>query len=177
MERDLILVGKIIKPHSIRGGVTVETYCDDPGVFKKGKRLIGLKGKDRRDFLISSVGKKRGRVILNFKEVEDRNDAEKLRNFSLFVYRNELSNTEEGEYYFCDLLDCEVKDEENRVFGKVVAIFENNNYPILRIRENKENREIELPFVSKFIKSVNPNKYIVVDGDLIYQLMEINYPE
>jgi len=178
VEKDLILVGKIVKPHSIRGDVTVEIYCDDPDVFVEGKRLVISGNGVERDVFISGInGNKKGRLILHFQGVDTRNDAENLRNCSLFVYRDELSKTGESEYYFCDLLGCRVESEDGEFFGRVSVIFEGNDYPILRIVEEDKKKEIELPFISKFIKEVYPEKKIVVDGEIYRQLLLINYPE
>lgn len=117
-DEDLVAVGRIVKPHGIRGEVAVAPLSDRPERFESGVVLwVG----DRRLEIVASRPHQ-GRVLLRLVGVEDRTRAERLRGAELLAVRDEL---DVGEVYLADeLLGLAVHDADGRALGRVAALVE-----------------------------------------------------
>ncbi len=72
-----VVVGRIGRPHGIRGEVTVEPRTDEPEVrFAPGAVL--LIDHPRKSLVVESLHWHSGRILLAFEGVETRNEAEEL---------------------------------------------------------------------------------------------------
>jgi len=102
-----ILVGKIVAPQGIRGEVRVQTYTASPDDFRKLDVISDRFASSDFKFVrllnpTSSV------IIARINGINDRNSAETLRNTELFISRDALPDTKNGEYYQADLIGFDV---------------------------------------------------------------------
>ena len=97
-----ILVGKIVAPQGIRGEVRVQTFTAAPSDFKNlavfGKNIAADTFHFVRGVPNTNV------IIARIDGVADRNIAETLRGTEIFVERDSLPATKNGEYYQADLI-------------------------------------------------------------------------
>ena len=83
---DLVQIGRVIKPHGVRGEVVVDATTDDPaGRFAVGEVLVGKQAGRERELTVKSMRPHQGRLLVFFDEVPDRNDAETLRGMRFFA--------------------------------------------------------------------------------------------
>ena len=97
-----ILVGKIVAPQGIRGEVRVQTFTAAPSDFKNlavfGDNIESPAFQFVRAIPNTNV------IIARIDGVADRNMAETLRGTELFIDRESLPATKDGEYYQADLV-------------------------------------------------------------------------
>lgn len=86
--------------------------------------------------------------IINTKE-----EAENYRHFEVQVIKDS-KDLKKGEYFFADLKNCEVYDENNNLLGKVKEVEEFPAQITLRVKSN-EGKEFFVPFIKEFIKNVS----------------------
>lgn len=120
-DRKQILVGKIVAPQGIRGEVRVQTYT--------------ARATDLRDLSVHSLRFADGAfhfvravphstvIIARVDGVNNRNDAELLRGVDLFIYRDELPPSDDGEYYQADLIGMSVMRDGVKI--GIVSGFQN----------------------------------------------------
>lgn len=101
---DTVPVGRITGPHGIRGEVKVYVYGDADFPYKE----VYIEGRSNPLKVIKARPHK-GVVIVEFKGLGDRNEAERLAGAELFVPSSELPGLEPGEYYHADLIGMEVR--------------------------------------------------------------------
>ncbi|MDX1621401.1 MAG: ribosome maturation factor RimM [Nitriliruptorales bacterium] len=77
-----VVVGRIVKPHGIRGEVAVDVLSDVPGRFDAGAVFTDQRG---RTYTVESARPHQGRMLVKFDEVPDRNEAERLRRVELLA--------------------------------------------------------------------------------------------
>lgn len=118
---DKILVGKIVAPQGIRGDVRVQTYSEKPIDFKNFRVLSDQF--DENDFKFIRTVPNSSVIIAHINGFDDRNGAETLRGVELFINRNALPATRDGEYYQVDLIGFTVI-RDNKEIG-TVAGFQN----------------------------------------------------
>lgn len=156
-DRDLVLVGKVIKPHGIRGEICVESYADSPALFFGiDAVLLGSgRGKPAR-FELSAARAHKDRLLLTLKGVGDRNRAEELRGREIFVPESALPELDDDEFYLRDLLGLDVLLEDGSRLGVLDNFMETAGQIVWSITHDS-GKEILLPAVSEFLVAVDPD--------------------
>ena len=156
-----VLVAVVAAPHGIDGAVSAEPYSDNPRRFAAGRALFTAAGKELR---IVSASPHKGRLLLHFRGVEDRNAAEALRGLRLYVDESEIEPLPEGSWYWFQLLGLTVK-EKGRILGEIVEIlpYTANDVYVVR-RQNK--KDLLIPALKDVVKQV----------DLDAKVMEVELP-
>ncbi|HWC10697.1 MAG TPA: ribosome maturation factor RimM [Acidimicrobiales bacterium] len=108
-------VGRVVKPHGIRGEVVVDLVSNRPE-----RRLAegSVLGSDRGPLEVVASRPHQGRWIVAFTGVTDRNEAEALRGTVLSAE----ALAEEGALWVHELVGAEVVDASGRRFGAVEAV-------------------------------------------------------
>ncbi len=162
MER--IKIGVVQKPHGVRGEIKIFPTTDFiKERFKKDNVVTMILNGKTSELTIESSRMHKQSVLVKFKEHSSLNDVEFFHNAELYVNRDELHALPEDEFYFVDLVGCKafVSDKE---IGEVIEVMETPAHPILRIKAKDEDRDILVPFVERFIVSVDVEaKQIEID--------------
>ena len=108
-----ILVGKIVAFQGVRGNVRVQTYTTAPSDFRDLK-IISNKFATK-DFKFVRALPSTNVIIAHINGFEDRTSAEVLRGTELFVERDTLPETKDGEYYQTDLIGFDVVRDGKKI--------------------------------------------------------------
>jgi len=171
-----IEVGRISRPHGVRGEVRVTPDSDNPERFAPGSVLharpgrAGLAGLQEAHPISLTVQTVRGDEafpIVGFREVGDRDAAERLNGYVLEVRASELPELEEDEYYPFDLQGLEVRSPEGTVVGRVVDAVDSPAHAIL-IVGLAEGGELMVPFVEAAVPTVDIEAgFLVIDSGFL----------
>lgn len=141
---DLILVGRVARPHGIKGQVIVNPETDFPDArFQVGHRLLVGPADRVVEREIEEVRFHQGRPILALGGIESMNDAEAIAGQEVWVPQAAVGPLPAGTYYRHDLIGCEVRDRAGRAVGRVTAV-----------------------------EGTLDRSYLVVDGDVMLPLVE-----
>ena len=110
-------VGIITATHGLKGEVKVYPTTDDPGRFRRLKKVILDNGKVSVDLEIESVKYFKQLVILKFKGLDDIEQVEKYRKASLYVTRDNAVRLKKDEFFIADLIDMKVVNEDGSPLG------------------------------------------------------------
>ena len=117
MKQEYLLLGEIVRPQGIRGEVKVRHYTDDPDRFHD-LEIVFLKRGDSYEQMTGTDSRVQGDdVYLKFEGVEDRNEAEKLRNIQLWVDRDNAVELGEDEVFIADILGAKAFDTKGNPVG------------------------------------------------------------
>ena len=159
---ELFRIGVITEPHGVHGEVKVYPTTDDPNRIKKIKEIILMDGTDKKILHPEGVKHQKQLLIIKFKELSTRDDAEKYRKRELFVTRGNAVALKKDEYYISDLIGLNVIDETEEKIGVLKDVLQtgaNDVYQILM----EDGRELLLPAIKQCILKVNiDEKYIQV---------------
>ncbi len=158
-----VLIGKIVGVHGVRGDVKVKPESD---VFERQIESLSeipvYRGTKKENLKIESMKPHKDLYIVKFEGVNDRTAAEERIGSEIWIDKNSQVELEEGEYYFSDLLGCDVFTEDGKKIGKVVEILEQPASHILEV-EKSDGKRILIPFINQFVKEVDlKNKKILV---------------
>ena len=132
----MLEVGRIVKPHGIRGEVIVDLVTNRNERVAVGSVLATADGS--LEVLRSSPHQ--GRWIVAFAGVDDRNQAEALRGTSLLAEPID----DEGELWVHALIGAEVVDVAGRAHGQVTSVEANPASDLLVLGDG---RLVPLAFV------------------------------
>jgi len=159
----MITVGRIVRPHGIKGAVIVESASDFAEErFTKGAELFWQRDGRTSPVQVVSGGEHQGRWLVSLAGVESMNDAELLRGLVLRVPAEALHELKAGEFYVHDLQDCEVVTEAGETVGRVTGVNFGSGTPVLAVAG--ERGEILIPLAEEICRVVDPaGKRIVID--------------
>lgn len=162
MDKRIVPLGHISGVHGVRGWVKVHSLTEPrEAIFDYQPWLLG----ETLDTTTVIEGKIHGnRLIARIEGVNDRETAEELVNRSIAVYREQLPETGEGQFYWADLVGLAVRLEDGRELGMVDRLLDTGANDVLVV---KGDRERLIPFVpGQYVKQVNlDDGVIVVDWD------------
>lgn len=154
----LIEVGRVAGPHGVSGKVRVKVHSGDPrGLLEV--RTLRLSAEERggagrtADFPVRTAQPNAGFAVFSLEGIGSPEEARKWRGAAVAVSREELPPPEEGEYYWVDLIGCEVVGASGDRIGEVAGLEEGPAHAWLSVR--REDGEFLLPMVSEFIREVD----------------------
>ena len=146
-------VGVITSTHGVRGEVKVFPTTDDASRFKKLKQVILDTGKEDIELEITSVKFFKNMVILKFKGIDDMDTANKYRQKSLYVTRENAVKLAKNEYFIADLIGVKVTTDEDEELGELTDVLQTGANDVYVIQTS--NGEILLPAIKECIKEVD----------------------
>ncbi len=160
-----VLIGKIINTHGIKGEVKIFPYTDDINNFSYLKTIyLDENLTDKYEIIKNRVSK--NVIISKLKNVDDMNEAEKLKDRYIYVKRDSLQQLEEGTYYINDILGFCVKTIDNEILGTLNYVFNSGANDVYEVK-TKNDKFIYLPAIKDVIKKVDIDK-----KEIIVKLMD-----
>lgn len=161
-------VGKIVNTQGLQGEMRVLSVSDfTEDRFKKGKTLALFDDKDRfvMDVEIASHRKQKNFDIIKFKGMYHINDIEKYKGFSLKVAEENLTDLEDGEFYYHEIIGLDVY-EGDELIGQVKEILQPGANDVWVVKR-KGKRDLLLPYIPSVVLDVD-----VENGRIQVELME-----
>jgi 16S rRNA processing protein RimM len=165
---DTVVVGRIGRPHGIRGEVTVEVRTDDPDLrFASGAVL--LTDPADRGPLTVAARRWNGEVLLLSLQTRDgellgsREAAEEFRNTELLVDVADLPELDDPDaYYDHQLVGLSARLTDDTVLGEVAAVRHEGGD--LLVVDRADGGELLIPFVAAIVPTVDlAGGFLVVD--------------
>lgn len=115
-----IVIGKILKAQGIKGEIKVSPITNDIVRFKKLKNVfIG----ENNQYEVESTRIDSTFAYIKLKEINNRNDAEILRNQYISIDRKDAVKLPEGSYFVVDLIGCKVVID-NEIVGELTDVYD-----------------------------------------------------
>lgn len=167
---DYTIIGKIINTRGIRGDLKVFPMTS---VIKRFSDLdYVFLGEQLDKYEIAKVSYDNKFVYLTFKGFEDINKVLKLKEQFIYIEDQNRIKLDKDTFFISDLISCKVYDTENNFIGELIDVMEVPANDVYVIR-GKDNNEILIPAVKKFIKSVDVSEKIIVIDPIEGMLNEI----
>ncbi len=147
-----LVVGRILRPHGVRGELRVEVITSSPERLNQHAYFF-LASPDHpeavRRYPVEKVRLHRGRLLLKLGGCDDRNGADELRGMLVQIPIEEAVPLEEGEYYHFQLLGVRVETEDGEWLGQVVKVLETGANDVYVVRGSRG--EMLLPAVDELV--------------------------
>ena len=158
---ELLAVGKIMRPHGIRGALVVEPMTDWPERFSQGAKLLLERAPGRlEEVTVASGAAHKGRALLVLEGLGDRSGAEALRGCYLLIRPRDAFPLGEGEYWAHELVGLDVAGPRGEELGVVADVLCRRAQDLLMVR-GEDGTEFGIPFVEQFVKEVDVERGVM----------------
>jgi 16S rRNA processing protein RimM len=147
-----ICVARIGAAHGVRGAVKLWTFTEDPFAVEAYGPLSTKDG--ARHFEVASAREAKDHLVVTFKGITTRDEAERLNGLELYVPREKLPATEDDEYYHADLIGLDAVTTADEPLGRVVAVHNFGAGDIIEIAP-ESGTTILLPFSNAVVPTVD----------------------
>lgn len=156
-------VGKIANTHGIKGEVKVIPLTDDPERFTKLRWVYLERNNELERLDIEGVKFLKGMVLLKFKQINDMNAAELVKGMVLKVDRKNAVKLPKDSFFICDLLGCEVLEEDGNRLGTLREVLKTGSNDVYVV-EQEGRKDILIPALKSVVKEVDleQRKLVVV---------------
>lgn len=160
---DTVVVGRIGRPHGVRGEVTVEVRTDDPDSRFVPGAVFATEPPSRGPLTVAGVHWHSGTLLLRIEGVADRTAAEELRNTELAVAVDDLPEIEDPDsFYDHQLVGLTARLVDGSELGEVTEV-RHEAQDLLVVRRS-DDAETLVPFVTAIVPTVDvAGGYLVVD--------------
>jgi len=166
-----VTLGKVGAVYGIKGWLKIHSFTDDqeaildyfPWSLKLGDKVQSVEITDWRRHNNSLIVKVAG--------IDDRDDAQALVGYEIYVSEKTLPDLPEGEFYWRDIIGMDVVTTQGYNLGKVSDVMETGANDVLVIKANLNDgfgkKERLVPYLfEQVVKSVSlEDKQICVDWD------------
>ncbi|MCM3156546.1 ribosome maturation factor RimM [Bacillus subtilis] len=150
-------VGKIVNTHGIKGEVRVISKTDFAEErYKPGNTLyLFMDGRNEPvEVTVNTHRLHKQFHLLQFKERQNLNEVEELKNAIIKVPEEELGELNEGEFYFHEIIGCEVFTKEGELIGKVKEILTPGANDVWVIGR-KGKKDALIPYIESVVKHID----------------------
>lgn len=120
---EMVLVGRIARPHGLRGQVIVNPETDFVEErFRTGAVLWTRSSRGDEQVTVTSARVQNGRPVIGFEGFSSIEDVERLAGLELRVAEEELQPLDKGMYYHHQLIGCAVETVAGERVGHVARV-------------------------------------------------------
>ena len=154
MERDFFSIGKVVKPHGVKGKMKVEYYGEDLNRFVLYREVFfkDPRGRPQGYEILESIPQP-PRLILKLKGIEKPEEVQSMVGKEILIKKEALPELEEGDYYWYEILGMLVETDRGKKIGRVKDILPTGANDVYII-EGKS-REIFLPATKEVIQEID----------------------
>lgn len=149
----LLLIGRVIGPHGLRGLLKIESYArSEETLLAAGKLYLKQSQGEISEYGILSAAPHKGGSLIRLEGVESRDQVEPYHGAEIFIRKAAVSR-EEDEYFWHELIGLKVYLETGRCLGTLEEIVSTAANDIYVVREGKE--EFLIPAIHDVVKTVD----------------------
>ncbi|WP_046228056.1 ribosome maturation factor RimM [Paenibacillus dauci] len=169
MSEQWLMVGKIVNTHGIRGELKIYPNTDFPEVrFAVGNKLqmINEETGASQQVEVQTSRLQKNMYVIRFKGFGNINEVEKYKGWVLKVSKNDTVDLEEDEYYFHEIIGCEVITDEGQSLGVIIEILTPGANDVWVVKPAK-GKDILIPYIHDVVLDIN-----VEDKKITIHVME-----
>lgn len=156
----MVVMGHVIGPFGVHGWIKISPYTEYTDGLMDYPNWWLSRNTDLWQEVHVTEGRINGNILTaKLEEYADRTQAEQLKGMLIAVPREllpQLPETGNDGYYWTDLIGTKVVNLTGTSLGTVTGLLETGANDVLRIRYlGKENREILIPFIERFVVKVD----------------------
>ncbi|MBC2194421.1 ribosome maturation factor RimM [Listeria booriae] len=162
-------VGKIVNTHGLMGEVRVMSqtdFADERFVPGNELFLFAKNSKKPEKLVIKTHRKHKNFDLLTFEGIVGINNVERMKEGMLKVPESQLGDLEENEFYFHEIIGCEVYTEEGELLGTISEILTPGANDVWVVQQKGEKDKL-VPYIEDVVTSVN-----IADKKITISVME-----
>ena len=152
-----LVVGRISRPHGVRGEIAVDVRTDDPDLRLAAGAVLATDPAAAGPLRVTRSRWHSGRLLVSFDGVHDRDQADELRGTLLLVDSADLEDlADPDEFRDHQLIGLTVVDPAGELVGEVAHVLHyGQDLLVIDGAGDRAGREILIPFVSAIVPEVD----------------------
>ena len=160
----MLIIGKIIKKHGVKGLVKIKSFLSNPEDLKKYEQIFI---NETTNIKLEFIGKSRDYYICQINEISNTKDINPFLSKNIYVHEEDLPKLKKGEYYYYELEGLNVRINQ-KIQGKVNSIYNHGAGDYLEIKM-KNKKEILVPNNESHILTINITKKYLDLNPMYYE--------
>ena len=153
---DYFLLGKILRPHGVKGDVVIYLDSDSLSRYKKMKLIYVEQEGTLKEFDISkviSIKEHEHTAVIHLVGIEDINTAEHYLKLDLYLPMESLPKLRGKKFYFHEIIGFTIIDEKEGEVGIISNVYELPQHPVGEFIRNE--KAVLFPLSEIFIQNID----------------------
>jgi 16S rRNA processing protein RimM len=158
-------VGKIVNTHGIRGEIRVISSSDFASErYIPGNTLFFFKDEQSKPIPLKITGHRTHKNfdLLTFENHPNINDVEPYKGGLLKVKESDRKELDTNEYYYDQIIGCEVVTDEGQILGKIREILATGANDVWIIQRYEKGKDILIPYIEDVVKEIDVQQKKIV---------------
>lgn len=158
-----LLLGKILRPHGIRGELRVQLLTDYPERITKLKKIaIGESptSSKAKFYTVEFMRQHQDYGLLKLKTIDDRNAAELFRDLFVMVKTEDAVPLADDEVYLYQLIGMVVKTDTGEIIGTLADVLETGANDVYIVKKDMGG-EVLIPVIPSVVLSTNTEERLI----------------
>ncbi len=153
-QKYLVLIGKIVAVHGVKGALKIQSYAGSLDIFKSGT-IVTVRRPDgsEDDYEIDWIKPHSRGALLALKNLTHWDQAKKLVGSDLHIEKAALPELETGAYFWFDLIGLNVFTSDDRYLGRLDSIIETGANDVYVVKD--ADKEILIPALQSVVRAVD----------------------
>ena len=152
---DYLKVGKIVNTHALQGEVRVISNSDfKEERFKQGSELFIDYNGEYIPVIVKAHRTNKNFDLLKFVDMYHINDVEKYKGCEILVDAAHLTELDDEEFYFYEIIGCLVKTTDGTLLGEIIDILQTGANDVWVVKRKGE-KDALIPYIEDVVKAVD----------------------
>ncbi|PHQ58989.1 MAG: 16S rRNA processing protein RimM [Maribacter sp.] len=159
---DCFYLGKIVSKYSYKGEVLVKLDTDEPEIYDNMESVFVSLGNNLVPFFIKRCRLHKSKLLrIDFEEVNDESDADRIMGYELYLPLTFLPKLEGDKFYFHEVIGFTLLDSVHGNIGTVQSVNDTTSQALFEVQ--KGDKQLLIPITDEIITKVDrENKTINV---------------
>lgn len=155
-------VGKLVNTHGLKGEVKVVRITDFEERFEPGKSLLLFKKNSNQpiELKIKTHRQHKAFDMLTFEGYTNINQVEPFKEGMLKVEKDDVLDLEENEYFYHDIIGCQVFTIDGEVIGQVKEILAPGANDVWVISADGK-KDVLIPYIEEVVTDINIEEKVI----------------
>lgn len=149
-------IGYIMKPHGLKGQVTISLDPESPEDFTPIKTVFVESNEKLLPYFVEAISLKGNKAFLKLEEINTPEQAKEISKSSIYLPKSQRPKSARGKFYDDEVIGFDVVDSEVGDLGKVKEMVQAGPNKLLSV--DHQGKEILIPLNSPFVDGVNKSK-------------------
>ncbi|UCB48081.1 MAG: 16S rRNA processing protein RimM [Deltaproteobacteria bacterium] len=171
---DLLLMGKVVRPHGIEGALRIKSYAQSEESFlNAGTVLLRSSSGETREYAVASVRPHKNILLMKLEGLNTLEEAEIYRGATILIKRDSLPREGEEEYFWHELIGLEVYLSGGDYVGILKHILPTGSNDIYVVQEGRS--EVLIPAIHDVVKEIDliNNRMVISEVEGLLDLNEV----
>lgn len=154
--KSALKIGFILKPHGLKGEVTVALNAGIPEDIESLQSVFLEKDNRLVPYFIEAIAVRGPKAFVKFEDVNSLEMAGEISRQGIYIPKPTRAKSKQGEYYPDEVIGFEVYDESEEFIGTIKEVMDEGPNPMLVL--DYKSKEILIPINSPFIQNLDKRK-------------------